>query len=78
MLHDLHAWPELLPCVVNWTPEEVRKLKQEEERSSLLDTTSSNAAELSDASRLSMMEPFGNLQSIGVINILPCEKPSFG
>ena len=29
-LHDLHAWPELLPCVVNWTPEEVRKLKQEE------------------------------------------------
>lgn len=29
-LNDLHAWPELLPCVVNWTPEEVRKLKQEE------------------------------------------------
>ena len=28
-LNDLHAWPELLPCVVNWTPEEVRKLKQE-------------------------------------------------
>lgn len=29
-LNDLHAWPELVPCVVNWTPEEVRKLSQEE------------------------------------------------
>jgi len=29
-LNDLHSWPELVPCVVNWTPEAVRKLDDEE------------------------------------------------
>ena len=34
-LGDLHAWPELVPCIVNWTPEAVRKLDRDE-RTSLL------------------------------------------
>ena len=34
-LGDLHAWPELVPCVVNWTPEAVRKLEKDE-RTNLL------------------------------------------
>ena len=34
-LKDLHAWPELVPCVVHWTPEAVRKLDQDQ-RTSLL------------------------------------------
>ena len=34
-LKDLHAWPELVPCIVNWTPEAVRALNQDE-RTSLL------------------------------------------
>ena len=34
-LKDLHAWPELVPCVVNWTPEQVRKLG-DKERTELL------------------------------------------
>ena len=34
-LKDLHAWPELVPCVVTWTPEEVRALNQDE-RTTLL------------------------------------------
>ncbi len=34
-LKDLHAWPELVPCIVNWTPEAVRKLG-DEERTALL------------------------------------------
>ena len=34
-LDDLHAWPELVPCIVNWTPEAVRKLDRDE-RTSLL------------------------------------------
>ena len=34
-LNDLHAWPELVPCVVHWTPEAVRKLDQDQ-RTSLL------------------------------------------
>ena len=34
-LNDLHAWPELVPCIVNWTPEEVRKL-DDDERTTLL------------------------------------------
>ena len=29
-LGDLHAWPELVPCVVHWTPEAVRKLDKDE------------------------------------------------
>ena len=29
-LSDLHAWPELVPCVVHWTPEAVRKLDKDE------------------------------------------------
>lgn len=34
-LNDLHAWPELVPCIVNWTPENVRALDADE-RTSLL------------------------------------------
>jgi len=34
-LKDLHAWPELVPCVVHWTPEAVRKLDHDQ-RTSLL------------------------------------------
>ena len=34
-LDDLHAWPELVPCIVNWTPENVRALDADE-RTSLL------------------------------------------
>ena len=34
-LKDLHAWPELVPCIVNWTPEAVRALNQDE-RTTLL------------------------------------------
>ena len=34
-LNDLHAWPELVPCIVNWTPENVRAL-DDDERTSLL------------------------------------------
>ena len=34
-LNDLHAWPELVPCVVNFTPESVRKMEQNE-RTNLL------------------------------------------
>ena len=34
-LRALHAWPELVPCIVNWTPEAVRKLDRDE-RTSLL------------------------------------------
>jgi 7-cyano-7-deazaguanine tRNA-ribosyltransferase len=34
-LKDLHAWPELVPCIVNWTPEAVRALNRDE-RTTLL------------------------------------------
>ena len=34
-LSDLHAWPELVPCIVNHTPEQVRKMG-EDERTNLL------------------------------------------
>lgn len=34
-LNDLHAWPELVPCIVHYTPEEVRKMG-EDERTNLL------------------------------------------
>ena len=34
-LNDLHAWPELVPCIVRYTPEHVRKMG-EEERTNLL------------------------------------------
>ena len=34
-LSDLHAWPELVPCIVNYSPEEVRKM-DENERNNLL------------------------------------------
>ena len=34
-LKDIHSWPELVPCVVDWTPEAVRKLN-DEERTALL------------------------------------------
>ena len=34
-LNDLHAWPELVPCIVHHTPEQVRKMG-EDERTNLL------------------------------------------
>ena len=34
-LNDLHAWPELVPCIVHYTPEQVRKMG-EDERTNLL------------------------------------------
>ncbi|MEC7167738.1 MAG: tRNA guanosine(15) transglycosylase TgtA [Candidatus Thermoplasmatota archaeon] len=34
-LNDLHAWPELVPCIVNWTPENVRALDADERKSLL-------------------------------------------
>ena len=34
-LSDLHAWPELVPCIVHHTPEEVRKMG-DDERTNLL------------------------------------------
>jgi len=34
-LNDLHAWPELVPCIVHHTPEQVRKMG-DEERTNLL------------------------------------------
>ena len=34
-LNDLHAWPELVPCIVHHTPEQVRKMG-DDERTNLL------------------------------------------